>query len=89
MELKLGEIVATPGALEALERNDKTCDDFLFRHEGGDWGEQSKHDRKVNEKALKNEGRIMSTYPLGGTEKIWIITEWDRSVTTILLPEEY
>jgi hypothetical protein len=86
--LPLGRVVATPGALEVLVEagEDPLC--YLARHASGDWGELDEGDRRENEQSLKHGWRILSSYPVG--EKIiWIITEADRSVTTILLPEEY
>jgi hypothetical protein len=62
---------------------------FLSRHANGDWGELDEHYRKANEDALEHGLRVLSSYTLKTGEKIWIITEADRSVTTILLPEEY
>jgi hypothetical protein len=61
----------------------------LARHANGDWGELDEHDRRANEYALKHGLRVLSAYTLSSGEKIWIITEADRSTTTILLPEEY
>lgn len=88
----LGRIVGTPGALDLLNRSGVAPLDLLTRHASGDWGEVCGADRKENEKSLKNGWRIMSVYsvgPEGGKEKVWIITEADRSATTILLPSEY
>jgi len=62
----------------------------LKRHAQGDWGDVKSHDRRMNDQALKDgESRIFSVYKGGPEGKIWIITEWDRSVTTILYPSEY
>ncbi len=86
--LPLGRIVATPGALEVLaEAGEDSCL-LLDRHASGDWGELDEEDRRENERSLRHGWRILSSYPVGG-KAIWIITEADRSVTTILLPEEY
>ena len=86
----LGQIVATPGALAALEKAGQTPLDFLSRHVRGDWGELDEHDRKENELGLKRGFRLMSSYRTGaGDAKVWVITEADRSVTTLLLPDEY
>ena len=84
----LGQIVATPGALELLEEVGEEPLCLLARHASGDWGDLDEHDRRENELSLKHGWRILSSYPVG-EERIWIITEADRSVTTILLPEEY
>jgi hypothetical protein len=86
----LGEIVATPGALEALSKADKDIGlEYINRHVTGDWGELCDEDKQVNQEALVHGYRLMSVYELPTGVKIWIITEADRSVTTILLPEEY
>ena len=61
---------------------------YLFRHASGDWGEVCEHDRRENERSLENGWRVLSAYPVG-KQKVWIITEADRFVTTLLLPEEY
>ncbi len=84
----LGRVVATTGALKVLDEAGEDPLSLLSRHRNGDWGEIDKHDRKENELSLKNGWRILSFYPVG-EEKVWIITEADRSVTTILLPEDY
>jgi hypothetical protein len=88
-KFSLGQLVATPGALEAMQRSGQTSDFFLDRHMRGDWGAVNLEDWRLNDEALKDGSRILSAYrTLKGT-KIWIITEADRSVTTILLPDEY
>ena len=84
----LGRIVATPGALKILGKAGEDPLSFLSRHCSVDWGELEAHDRRENELSLKNGWRVLSSYPVG-EGKVWIITEADRSVTTILLPEEY
>jgi len=86
--LPLGQVVATPGALKVLIEEGEDPFVYLARHASGDWGELDDHDRRENELSLKHGWRLVSCYPIG--EKcIWIITEADRSVTTILLPEDY
>ena len=86
----LGQIVATPGALAALAKAGQTPLDFLTRHVCGDWGELDPHDQKENELGLKRGFRLLSSYRTSsGDTKVWVITEADRSVTTVLLPEEY
>ena len=88
MRFRLGKLVATPGALEAAPSQDALMD-LVQRHESGDWGDLDAHDQRENEIAVKRGGlRILSAYELGGT-RFWIITEANRSSTTILLPEEY
>jgi hypothetical protein len=86
--LPLGRIVATPGALKLLSEEGGHPFDYLARHATGDWGELCAFDRCQNEIALRDGYRVLSSYkvPAG---RVWIITEADRSVTTILLPEEY
>jgi hypothetical protein len=84
----LGRVVATPGALELLKEASEDPLYYLSRHCSGDWGEVNDYDRKENELSLKHSWRILSSYSVG-EKTIWIITEADRSMTTILLPEEY
>ncbi len=86
--LPLGRIVATPGALKILREAGEDPLPYLARHSSGDWGDLDAHDRWENERSLKHGWRILSSYPIG-EGKVWIITEADRSITTILLPEEY
>jgi len=62
---------------------------FVHRHVSGDWGDVCTDDASANEWALKNDGRILSSYKTKVGEKIWVITEADRSATTLLLPDEY
>ena len=85
-----GQIVATPGALALLGQANKTPLEFLSRHLRGDWGDVLCQDDKTeNELSLKQGFRLLSSYKVTETEKLWIITEADRSVTTLLLPSEY
>jgi hypothetical protein len=86
--LPLGRVVATPGAMTLLSQAGEDPFGYLARHATGDWGELCAFDRRQNEIALREGNRILSSYPVGGG-KVWIITEADRSVTTILLPEDY
>ena len=85
----LGEVVATPGALDLLDRTATNAHDLLMRHQHGDWGNVPPEDAETNIESVVTGGRILSSYHLNLTEKLWIITEWDRSVTTLLLPDEY
>jgi hypothetical protein len=85
----LGQIVATPGALAALERAKQTPTRFLARHAIGDWGELEPTDVAENEYSVVHGFRLLSSYQTDAGEKLWIITEADRSATTLLLPEEY
>jgi hypothetical protein len=87
--LSLGTVVATPGALAALEEARESSLGFLARHASRDWGEIPPEDWEENEFSIKNELRVLSAYTLRNGTKIWIITEADRSLTTILLPDEY
>jgi hypothetical protein len=87
--IELGRTVATPGALVALEKSHQTPAEFLSRHEIGDWGEVCAEDWAENELSVREGYRILSAYQLTSGVKIWVITEADRSATTILLPEEY
>lgn len=84
----LGQTVATPAALAALEAAGQTYWHLLDRHITGDWGTLPDEDRQANEDALAHGLRIMSVYPVG-ENKVWVITEADRSATTLLLPDEY
>ena len=85
----LGQVLATPGALELLETHQLTALPFVLRHVSGDWGDICAEDRQSNADALQYGYRLMSVYELSKTERLWIITEADRSSTTLLLPEEY
>ncbi len=88
-KFSLGRIVATPGALQALEEANQSPFEFLERHQAGDWGELCEEDKRENEFSVRNGFRILSAYRTRNNTKIWIITEADRSVTTLLLPDEY
>ena len=85
----LGRIVATPGALSALEKAEQLPAEFLDRHVNGDWGEVPDADKEENELAVEQGLRILSAYTTSAGDKLWILTEADRSVTILLLPEEY
>ena len=85
----LGQVVATRGALAALEEAGQRPDEFLSRHLNGDWGHVCQEDWQENELALQEGFRLLSAYTTNKGEKLWIITECDRSATTLLLPEEY
>jgi hypothetical protein len=85
---ELGRLLATPGVLKAAGGEDLRP--YLSRHARGDWGTASAADGRANDRGLKEGTRLLSAYMLrDGTTKIWIITEADRSATTILLPDEY
>jgi hypothetical protein len=85
----LGAVVATPGALSAMEEAGVDALELLGRHVGGDWGDLDGHDRGANKRALKYGTRLLSSYKLPTGGKVWIISEASREVTTILLPSEY
>ena len=83
----LGQIVATPNALTAIHTDE--IHKALVRHACGDWGELDAQDLETNERALKRGGRLFSQYQSSQNVTFWIITECDRSATTVLLPEDY
>ncbi|MDR3413269.1 MAG: hypothetical protein P4L87_20335 [Formivibrio sp.] len=86
-QFRLGKIVSTPNAIEKL-----TQDDILRaigRHQAGDWGDVNEHDRTENELALKQGLRLWSVYHAANSLKFWLITEGNRSVTSVLMPEDY
>src|SRR5436190_10259625 len=86
----LGQTFITPGAEEALQIAGQTAIEFLRRHMSCDWGsELSDDDVQENELSLKEGFRLLSAYRTGKGQKLWIITEADRSATTILLPSDY
>ncbi len=94
MKFTLGQLVATPGALAALETACESALKYVKRHVNGDWGIVGKEDAKSNDDAVKVGERILSAYLLSSGVKIWIITEakdekGNRLCTTVLLPEEY
>lgn len=86
---KLGQVVATPGALAALEEAGQAPWELLARHVQGDWGDVGQEDAQANDRSVEDGSRILSAYKLNTGEKIWVITEADRSSTCILLPDEY
>jgi hypothetical protein len=88
----LGQVVATPGALEALEQAGITPMRLIARHVFGDWGDLCEEDQEANRQAVKHGGRVFSSYEIGAglnATKVWVITEADRSSTCALLPGEY
>ena len=86
-QFELGQVLITPGARDALNLKDVASS--LVRHASGDWGVVCEEDKAANDEALATGDRILSAYHDRNDVKFWIITEWDRSATTILLPEEY
>ena len=85
----LGRVVATPGAFRALEKAEQLPAEFLDRHVNGDWGEVPEADKQENELSVEHGFRILSAYTTSAGDPIWILTEADRSATTIMLPSEY
>lgn len=85
----LGEIISTTQLFVYCEKNRFALFSYLARHANGDWGDVCKEDWKINDEALKNGLRLLSEYKLPDGRRIWIITEWDRSATTLLFPEDY
>jgi hypothetical protein len=83
----LGQVVATANAAVHVSPSDIAT--MLARHQSGDWGDLDSEDRQTNEEALQSGGRLFSVYHVADGTKVYVITEWDRSLTTILLPEDY
>lgn len=86
---ELGAVVATPGAMELLETIGRAPSDFLGRHVTGDFGELCEEDREANRLAIEDGARVLSSYEVAPGEKLWVITEADRSSTCLLRPFEY
>lgn len=86
-KFRLGQIVSTPNALSQLPNEDIIK--AIQRHQAGDWGDVDKHDHQENERALVEGCRLLSVYHTAAGVKFWVITEADRSVTTVLMPEDY
>lgn len=89
LKFQLGEVLATPGALEAIQESEESPYPYLDRHLSGDWGEVCKEDKRLNDIALADGARLLSAYTLRSGTRLWILTEADRSATTLLLPDEY
>jgi hypothetical protein len=85
----LGMVVGTQGAVAALEAAGQSPQEFLDRHVRGDWGDVPEADKHENDFSLQHGFRILSSYTTRTGERIWVLTEADRSATTILLPDEY
>ena len=85
-KFSLGQVVITTNAANSLQMAD--VQHALCRHMRGDWGEACPEDAELNNESLEHGGRLLSVYR-SGENRFWIITEWDRSITTVLLPEEY
>lgn len=86
---ELGQTVASPGALAILQKAGQDPGEFLARHVSRDWGDVSWQDREENDYGLEHGLRLLSVYRTNAGDKLWIITEADRSATTLLLPEEH
>jgi hypothetical protein len=86
-KFRLGRLCATPNAKDNIPNPEILA--ALVRHVGGDWGDVDEHDRKENELSLREGFRLFSVYRSAQGTKFWVITEADRSVTTVLLPEDY
>jgi hypothetical protein len=86
-KFRLGKIVSTPNALDRLTQEDILLG--IQRHQAGDWGDVDEHDRTKNELSLKQGFRLWSVYHAANGVKFWLITEANRRVTTVLLPEDY
>jgi hypothetical protein len=86
-KFRCGRIVCTPNALSQISREDMLMG--IGRHQAGDWGDVNEHDRQANERALIDKTRLWSVYHAGNGVKFQIITEADRTVTTVLLPADY
>lgn len=87
--LNIGQVLVTPRVMAALTEAGQFPEPFLDRHINGDWGDLDEEDKSANNWAVDNEARILSAYHTEKGQKIWIITEADRSATTLLLPDEY
>ena len=93
-KFQLGTLAATPGAISAMAEGGCGPEALLRRHQTGDWGDVCQEDKELNDAAISCEGdcdnqqRVLSVYEIGKTT-LWVITEWDRSITTILRPNEY
>ena len=85
----VGQVVATPGALEAMSEAGQNPLELLKRHQSGNWGVMPEEDQRENTYSVQYGLRIVSAYVLSTGVKLWLITEADRSVSTFLLPQEY
>ena len=85
----LGDVVATPQSIYVLSESGMSVQSLLQRHATGDWGDLCTEDMQANNDALQYGDRLLSSYVLSESCKVWVITEYDRSVTTVLLPCEY
>ena len=88
-KFSLGQVVATPGALDLLRSSGHAASEFLVKHVNGDWGQIDGHDFKQNQIALRDGGRLVSAYKTRTNELVLVITEADRTSTCVLLPSDY
>jgi len=84
-----GQLLATPAAMDALTKAGDDPRSFLCRHLAGEWGDLTDDDKLANEAALRDGDRVLSSYRISTGEELWVITEADRSATTLLLPSDY
>jgi hypothetical protein len=84
-----GSVVATPSVLAAFADAGDDPIAYLIRHIAGDWGEVNPEDWRANEESLLLGERLLSAYRMSNGTRFWVITEWDHSATTFLLPQEY
>ncbi|NKA93526.1 plasmid related protein [Ralstonia solanacearum] len=87
--LRLGQLLATPAAVAALSVAGVSVFKLLNRHARGDWGDLSEENHQQNNLAAMSGQRVLSSYLLSTGQKVWVVTEWDRSMTTVLLPDDY
>lgn len=87
-QFPLGQIVVTRNCLDYAQENNVNLTELVTRHASGDDGDLSKADQQLNDLAIETEGRIFSSYLING-KKFYVITEWDRSYTTVMLAEDY
>ena len=85
----LGQMVMTRGAMRVLQDSNELPTKFLWKHQTGDWGEICEDDKVLNDESISTGGRLLSSYKTLTKKVVYVITEWDRSVTTVLLPSEY
>ncbi len=88
-KFNFGNVVATTPLFEYCKARGFSLFPYMVRHAQGDWGDVCKEDWESNDEALKSGQRLLSEYKLPDGKRIWIITEWDRSATTLLFPEDY
>lgn len=85
----LGHVCATPAAMDLMEQLSLSPLEFIVRHVFGDWGQVCQDDREANQAALQNGTRLLSAYEVPGGQRLWVLTEADRSVTTLMCPSDY